>query len=141
MTGTTRRVGRITRANDSFFRGQSDRVSSGRIDSGARTRSDQKAPPAGKGLPPLHTGFRNYKAVQIMKHFRSRNPSNASTNPPDNLLWSGKRKRGHAAALLPLIALFIGFFGQAGKARAQAGVAGIQIREGFVVERIYVPKG
>lgn len=76
-----------------------------------------------------------------MKHFRSRNPSNASTNPPDNLLWSGKRKRGNAAALLPLIALFIGFFGQAGKARAQAGVAGIQVREGFVVERIYVPKG
>jgi hypothetical protein len=141
MTGTTRRVGRITRANDSFFRGQSDRVSSGRIDSGARTRSDQKVPPAGKGLPLLHTGFRDYKAVQIMKRFRSQNPSNASTNPPDKRLWSGKRKRGHAAALLPLIALLIGLSGQAGKARAQAGVAGIQVREGFVVERIYPKSG
>ena len=67
--------------------------------------------------------------MQIMKHFRSRNPSNASTNPPDNLLWSGKRKRGNAAALLPLIALFIGFFGPAGTARAQAGVAGPTVRD------------
>jgi len=79
--------------------------------------------------------------MQVMKHFRSQNPSNADANPPDKRLWSGKCKRCHAAALSALIALLIGLSGQAGKARAQAGVAGIQVREGFVVERIYVPKG